>query len=40
MKEQQAITACESMWETLSRNEYFKDVIRRLREIKKKKKKC
>lgn len=31
---------CTSMWETMERNQYFKDVIARLRELKKKKKKC
>jgi len=34
----QAVAKCISMWDTMSRNEYFKDVISRLRALKKKKK--
>lgn len=33
-----AVAKCISMYETMARNEYFKDVIKRLRALKKKKK--
>lgn len=38
--QEQATAICESVWSTFERNEYFKDVINRLRAIKGKKKKC
>jgi len=37
-EEQQSIAICESVWETMARNEYLKDTIARLRALKKRKK--
>lgn len=39
--QEQSVGMCESIWTTMERNEYLKEMVRRIRELKgKKKKKC
>jgi hypothetical protein len=37
-KNDQNVAICESIWSTFSKNEFVKDVIRKMKDLKKKKK--